>query len=459
MKVKRILVVDDEPNMRHMLSVVLRGEGYEVSEAANGKEALAQVLEETYDMVLCDIKMPEMDGMTFLETLGERGGGATIIMMSAYGTIDTAIEAMKAGAYDYISKPFKQDEILLTLRKAEERERLKRENLRLREEVEREYSFANMIGKSEKIRKTFEFIKKVAEFKITVLIQGESGTGKELIARALHYNGPRAKGPFVTVNCGAIPNELLESELFGHVRGAFTHAIRSKKGLFEEADGGSLFLDEIGEMPFNLQVKLLRVLQDEQIRRVGENKLIGVDVRIIAATIRNLGEEVAQGKFREDLYYRLNVMCMDVPPLRERTEDIPLLVDHFIQKCNKKMGIQVEGVTKRAMARLLTHPWQGNIREMENTIERTMVLCEGKRIDVNDLSLEEQNTLSTLENEGLDGFLDPTRSLSIKEWSREIEKRLIQKALERTSGNRTQAAKLLEISHRTLLYKIKEYVI
>jgi two-component system response regulator AtoC len=410
-------------------------------------------------MVLCDIKMPVMDGMTFLETLGERRGDATIIMMSAYGTIDTAIEAMKAGAYDYIAKPFKQDEILLTLRKAEERERLKRENLRLREEVEREYSFANMIGKSEKIRTTFEFIKKVAEFKITVLIQGETGTGKELIAKAIHYNGLRAKGPFVAVNCGAIPQELLESELFGHVRGAFTNAIRSKKGLFEEADGGSLFLDEIGEMPFQLQVKLLRVLQDEEIRRVGENKSIPVDVRIIAATIRNLGEEVAQGKFREDLYYRLNVMCIDVPPLRERSEDIPLLVDHFIQKANKKMGIQVEGVTKRAMARLITHPWQGNVREIENTIERTMVLCEGKRIDVNDLALENQKTLSAPENEGIDGFLDPARSLSIKEWSREIEKQLIQKALERTNGNRTQASRLLEISHRTLLYKIKEYAI
>lgn len=457
MKTKKVLVVDDEPNMRHMLSILLRGEGYDVDEASNGREALDKVAVEIYDSILCDVRMPDMDGMEFLKALGDRRGDAPVIMMSAYGNIDTAIESMKAGAYDYISKPFKPDEIILTLKKAEERERLRRENIRLREEVSREYSFANMVGKSEKMKATFETIRKVAEFKTTVLIQGESGTGKELIARAIHYNGPRAKGPFIAINCGAIPQELLESELFGHAKGAFTHAVRSKKGLFEEADGGSLFLDEIGELPHHLQVKLLRALQDEEIRRIGEARPIPVDVRIIAATVHNLSEEVARGRFREDLFYRLNVLCINVPPLRERKEDIPYLVDHFIKKNNKKLGLNVEGITARAMERLLLHPWPGNVRELENAIERGMVLCEGKRIDLEDLSLEEEGLASVCQGTGIDGILERNGSLSIKEWSREIEKRLILKALERTDGNRTQAARLLEISHRALVYKIREY--
>jgi len=457
MKIKRVLVVDDEPNMRHMLSMLLSGEGYEVEEASNGREALEKVAGEVYDSILCDVRMPDMDGMAFLDALGARKGESPVIMMSAYGTLDTAIEAMKAGAYDYISKPFKPDEILLTLRKAEERERLRRENIRLREEVEKEYSFASMVGKSERMRATFETIRKVAEFKTTVLIQGESGTGKELIARAIHYNGPRAKGPFVAINCGAIPQELLESELFGHAKGAFTHAIRSRKGLFEEADGGSLFLDEIGELPHNLQVKLLRALQDEEIRRIGEARPIPVDVRIIAATVRNLSEEVALGRFREDLFYRLNVLCINVPPLRERKEDIPYLVDHFVKKNNQKLGLNVEGVTARAMERLIFYSWPGNVRELENSIERAMILCEGKRIDLEDLSLEEDGRISISSGEGIEGILEMNKSLSIKEWSREIEKRLILKALERTDGNRTRAAKILEISHRALLYKIREY--
>jgi two-component system response regulator AtoC len=457
MKRKKILVVDDEPNMRHMLSLLLRGEGYEVEEASNGREAIEKMGGEIYDSILCDIRMPDMDGMEFLNALGERKGDAPIIMMSAYGTIDTAIEAMKAGAYDYISKPFKADEILLTLKKAEEREKLRRENIRLKEELTREYSFANMVGKSEKMRETFDIIKKVCEFKTTVLIQGESGTGKELIARAIHYNGPRAKGPFVAINCGAIPQELLESELFGHVKGAFTHAIRSKKGLFEEADGGSLFLDEIGELPHHLQVKLLRALQDEEIRRIGDARPIPVDVRIIAATVHNLSDEVIRGRFREDLFYRLNVLCINVPPLRERREDIPYLVDHFIKKNNQKLGLNVEGVTNRAMERLIFHSWPGNVRELENTIERAMILCEGKRIDIDDLSLDKERGISNLSERGIGEVLEMNHSLSIKEWSREIEKRLILKALERTEGNRTKAARLLEISHRALLYKIREY--
>jgi len=329
---KRILIVDDEENFRHMLTVILKKEHYDVETASNGEEGLKKMVLSTFDQILCDIRMPQMDGMEFLREAQKKGMNVTIIMMSAYGTMDTAIEAMKLGAYDYISKPFKPDEIILTLKKAEERERLKRENELLREEVQKEYSFKNIISKNEKMQSIFEVIRKVAPYKSTILITGESGTGKELIARALHYNSDRSHSPFIAVNCGAIPENLLESELFGHVKGAFTDAIRTKKGLFEEADGGTLFLDEIGELPSQLQVKLLRVLQDGEIRKVGESKSLQIDVRIITATAKDLIKEVNEGRFREDLFYRLNVLPITIPPLRERKEDIPLLVTHFINK-------------------------------------------------------------------------------------------------------------------------------
>ena len=322
---KRILIIDDEENFRHMLSVILIKEGYEVETASNGEEGLQRMAVFPFDQILCDIRMPRMDGSDFLREIQKTGTEATIIMMSAYGTVDIAIEAMKLGAYDYISKPFKPDEIILTLRKAEEREQLRRENQLLRREVAKEYSFENIVSKNEKMQKLFDVIRKVAQYKSTVLIMGESGTGKELVARALHYNSDRSQNPFIPVNCGAIPENLLESELFGHVKGAFTDAIRTKKGLFEEADGGTLFLDEIGELPAQLQVKLLRVLQDGEIRRIGESKSIKIDVRIVAATVKDLSKEVNEGRFREDLFYRLNVLPIHIPPLRERKEDIPLL--------------------------------------------------------------------------------------------------------------------------------------
>ncbi|MCJ7785792.1 MAG: sigma-54 dependent transcriptional regulator, partial [Desulfobacterales bacterium] len=331
---KRILVVDDEESFRHMLSVILIKEGYEVETSSNGEEGLQKAAASTYDQILCDIRMPHMDGLAFLREIKKTETEATIIVMSAYGTADIAIEAMKLGAYDYISKPFKPDEIILTLRKAEEREQLRRENQLLRQEVAREYSFENIVSKNEKMQKLFDVIKKVSHYKSTVLITGESGTGKELVARALHYNSNRSKNPFIAVNCGAIPENLLESELFGHAKGAFTDAIRTKKGLFEEADAGTLFLDEIGELPGQLQVKLLRVLQDGEIRRVGETKPIQIDVRIVAATVKDLPKEVNEGRFREDLFYRLNVLPLHIPPLRERKEDIPLLIQHFIGKYN-----------------------------------------------------------------------------------------------------------------------------
>ena len=449
---KRILIIDDEENFRHMLSVILKKEKYEVDTASNGEEGLQKIGAEDFDQILCDIRMPGMDGLDFLKEVQKREIDASVIMMSAYGSIDTAIEAMKLGAYDYISKPFKPDEIILTLRKAEERERLRKENEFLRKEIKKEYSFENIVSKNEKMQKMFEVIRKVAQYKSTILITGESGTGKELVARALHYNSDRAKNPFIPVNCGAIPENLLESELFGHAKGAFTDAIRTKKGLFEEADGGTLFLDEIGELPLLLQVKLLRVLQEGEIRRVGESKPIQVDVRIVAATVKDLAKEVSEGKFRDDLFYRLNVLPVHIPPLRERKEDIPLLVNHFINVHNQSLNKRVAGIEPKALETLMNYRWYGNVRELENTIERAIVLTDGENIGLDNLPYEIQNFE---DKEQLPSLAE--EEYSIKKTSKILERNLIQKALKQTKGNHTHAARLLEISHRALLYKIKEY--
>ena len=451
---KRILIVDDEESFRHMLSVILIKEGYEVETSANGEEGLQKAGTSSFDQILCDIRMPHMDGLAFLREIKKTGMEATIIVMSAYGTVDIAIEAMKLGAYDYISKPFKPDEIILTLRKAEEREQLRRENELLRKEVAKEYSFENIVSKNEEMQKIFDVIKKVSHYKSTVLITGESGTGKELVARALHYNSDRSQNPFIAVNCGAIPENLLESELFGHAKGAFTDAIRTKKGLFEEADGGTLFLDEIGELPGQLQVKLLRVLQDGEIRRIGESKPIQIDVRIVAATVKDLQKEVNEGRFREDLFYRLNVLPIHIPPLRERKEDIPLLIQHFIGKYNQAMGKNVKEVDHKAMEALMSYKWSGNVRELENTIERAIVLSEKNDIESENLPVEIQNFGEQYPSEPL-----PDEEYSIKKASKSLEINLIKKALKKTKGNHTHAARLLEISHRALLYKIKEYEI
>jgi two-component system response regulator AtoC len=359
---------------------------------------------------------------------------------------------MKLGAYDYISKPFKPDEIILTLRKAEEREQLRRENQLLRREVTKEYSFENIVSKNEKMQNIFDVIKKVAQYKSTVLISGESGTGKELVARALHYNGERSPNPFIPVNCGAIPENLLESELFGHAKGAFTDAIRTKKGLFEEADGGTLFLDEIGELPGQLQVKLLRVLQEGEIRRIGESKPIQINVRIVAATVKDLAKEVNEGRFREDLFYRLNVLPIHIPPLRERKEDIPLLIHHFIQKFDQAMNKNVTDVDHKALEGLMNYKWYGNVRELENTIERAIVLTDKNIIELENLPIEIQNFKEEFQLEPL-----ADEEYSIKKASKALEINLIKKALKKTKGNHTHAARLLEISHRALLYKIKEY--
>jgi len=448
---QRILVVDDEESLRHMLRAFLTKEGYDVTVAENGEEALRILDREPFDVVLSDIRMPKLDGLGLLDGMQSGGLAPTVIMMSAYGSVDTALEAMKRGAYDYINKPFKSDEVLLTLKKAEERERLKAECAALREEVRREYRFDNIVARSESMQGIFRTVQKVAEYKSTVLIYGESGTGKELIARALHYNSPRAGRTFVAVNCGAITETLLESELFGHVKGAFTDANRDKRGLFQEADGSTLFLDEIGEMPLSLQVKLLRVIQEGEVRRVGDTRSIPVDVRLVAATVKNLGEEVKGGTFREDLFYRLNVLPIHLPPLRDRREDIALLAEHFVEQCKERLARPNAACSAEAMKVLMDYPWPGNVRELENAIEHALILSEDDVIEVANLPLNVRESKDRIR------MALASDELSIKKMNRLVEEELIRRALKVTGGNRTRAASLLEISHRALLYKLKDY--
>ncbi|MCA9530256.1 MAG: sigma-54-dependent Fis family transcriptional regulator [Myxococcales bacterium] len=447
----RVLVVDDEENIRLVLRTFLRKHGYQVETAASAEDALALLDRFDPDFVLADVRMAGMSGIELCRELKARRSTATAIVMSAYGSIDLAIEAMTAGAYDYLSKPFKQEEVLLTLRKAEERESLRRENRALREAVREAHAFEDMLGRSEALQKVFRTVDKVAEYTTTVLVQGESGTGKELVARALHQRSPRRDKAFVPVNCGAIPEALLESELFGHKRGAFTDAHADKRGLFAEAHGGTLFLDEIGELPLALQVKLLRVLQEGTIRPVGATRDQDVDARVIAATVRDLEREVKEGRFREDLFYRLNVLQVNVPPLRDRKEDIVLLVEHFIERTNGRLGTSIRGIEAAATKVLLDYRWPGNVRELENVIERAVVLADGDRIRVDDLPERLREPVDPIQT-----MLD-SGELSIKKTARFMEETLIRRALDKTGGNRTAAAKLLEISHRALLYKIKDY--
>ena len=446
-----ILVIDDERGFGEMLRTLLTKEGFTVTYEPRAPRALELIGAGQFDCILCDVTMPEMTGQQFLKEFKARRFTPTVIMMSAYGSVDVALQCMKLGAYDYISKPFKTDELILTLRKVEEREGLRSENRRLLKELKQGYGLGAIIGRSDAMRRLFEVIVKIADYKSTVLITGESGTGKELVARAIHYNSKRAKGPFVAVNCGAIPEQLLESELFGYVRGAFTDASRDKKGLFEEANKGTLFLDEIGELPIGLQVKLLRAIQEEEIRRVGDALPTKIDVRIVAATIRDLRAEVEERRFREDLFYRLNVLPIHIPPLRHRAEDIQLLVEHFTREASKRLGKKVTGVTPEAMKLLADYQWPGNVRELENTIERACVFCENVTIDASVLPEE------VLEATDRVRLTLTSGELSIKKTTRIIEEELIRRALTKTGGNRTAAAKLLEISHRALLYKIKEY--
>ena len=451
---KRLLVIDDEENMRHMLSTVLGKAGYIVETAANGHEGLKMTQSTVYDFILCDIKMPNMSGMDFLKASRNKIGCTTVIMMSAYGTIDTAIEAMKLGAYDYISKPFKTDEVYLTLKKAEERESLRQENRLLKErikKIENNYHFGNLVAKSEAMQSTLRVAAKAAQYKTTVLILGDSGTGKELIARAIHFEGDRSQMPLVPVNCGGIPETLLESELFGYKKGAFTGADKNKKGLFQEAEGGTIFLDEIGELPLALQVKLLRTLQENEVRMIGDSKSTEIDVRVIAATAKDLEAEVKKGTFREDLFYRLNVLTIKIPPLCDRPEDIPLLCDHFVERFKSSLNKKTQGIAPAAMSLLLEYHWPGNVRELENAIERAMVLSEDA------LLLPEYFPAGFGQRRGENQLNDLFNGYSLKAAQKLMEKKLITSALTHTGGNRTQAARLLEISHPSLLSKIKSY--
>jgi two-component system response regulator AtoC len=450
---RSVLIVDDEEAMRHLLSVVLRDRGYEVRAVANGEEALKELAARDYDLVLSDVRMPRMDGLALLRAVQRTHPDLTFIVMSAYGTHDTAIEAMKAGAYDYVSKPFKPDEVLLVLAKAEERERLARENRRLRGELAAGYRVDQVVGASAPMADLMRQVRKVAPVKTTVLLTGESGTGKELVARALHELSPRAALPFVAVNCGAIPAELIESELFGHVKGAFTDAVRNKQGLVAEADGGTLFLDEVGELPLHLQVKLLRFLQEEEIRRVGDVRSEKVDVRVVAATARDLEAAVRDGLFREDLFYRLNVVGIRLPPLRERPEDIPALAGHFLARCARlRAGAPLAGISSEAIDAMRAYRWPGNVRELEHAIERAVVLADGPELRERDLPEAVRDPAPAAPP-----FSLPEGTLSVKRATRIVEEQLIRRALEQTRGNRTRAAELLDLSYRALLYKIKEY--
>jgi two-component system response regulator AtoC len=453
MALRSILIVDDEEPIRQVLTEVLGGSGYVVRAAADGEEALRELSANDYDAVVTDVRMPRMDGLSLVRAIQQVAPETTVIVMSAYGSHDLAIEAMKAGAYDYLGKPFRPDEVLLVLRKAEERERLRAENRWLRREIEAARGHAAIIAESPAMKDVLRVVSKVAPAKTTVLITGESGTGKELVARAVHELSPRKGGTFVAVNCGAIPDQLIESELFGHAKGAFTGAQSAKRGLFEEADGGTLLLDEIGELPLQLQPTLLRALQEGEIRRVGDARSIKVDVRVLAATNRDLAQEAAQGKFREDLFYRLNVVAVKLPALRDRPEELSLLAERFIAQHASRLGVPPKNLSSDALSLLREWRWPGNVRELENALERALVLSEGDEIEPDALPEEIRAARKA-------SGPPPTPQegdLSVKRAQRALEADLIRRALERTGGNRSRAADLLELSPRALLYKIREY--
>ncbi len=447
-----VLVVDDERMMRELLANLLESHGYTVTTAANGREGLAMAENRAFDFILTDIKMPEMDGLTLLDELQQRAIDAAVLVVSAHDEIDNRVQVFSRGALGFISKPFqREDEVLVWLESAARSRRLERQNRRLQREVEDRYSFSNIVARSAGMQAIFKMITKIADYKTSVLITGESGTGKELVAKAIHYSSSRKNRPLIDINCGGIPETLLESELFGHEKGAFTDAYRARKGLFVEADGGTLFLDEMGELSLPLQVKLLRALQEEEIRPLGGAETIRVDVRIIAATARNLREEVEKGNFREDLFYRINVLTIEIPPLRRRKEDIPLLVDHFIDKYNRRLSLAIRKIEPECMKVMLDYSWPGNVRELENVIERAMVLAESDVITVENLPPEMLHHEARLAADFL------TEGLSIKKNAKVMERKLITMAMEETGGNKTKAAELLEISLPALLYKIKEY--
>jgi two-component system, NtrC family, response regulator HydG len=444
----QVLVVDDDQDMRTLLCDELQERGYRVIAASDGREALKKLGEEDCAVVLTDLRMRGMQGLELLNEVKRDHPGTNVIIMTAFGSVESAIDAMKQGAYDYVTKPIKNEEMALVVEKAVRDALLRREVQQLRRAVREEYSFHQILGKSKSMREVFDLIRRVADSQTNVLITGESGTGKELAAKAIHFNSDRRGGPFVPVNCAAIPEALLESELFGHVKGAFTDARGDKRGLFEEAHGGTLFLDEISELPVMLQAKILRAIQEKEIRRVGSTKSIAVDVRIIAATNLALAEEVKAKRFREDLYYRLNVIEIRMPPLRERREDIPLLVDAFLKKCAEAGKKSVKGLAESALAMLMEYPWPGNVRELENVIERAVTLTRGEKVAPDDLPPAIHGSRG--DRKVIDEAADRTLPLD------EVEKEYILRILEKTGGNKYQAAQLLGIDRKTLYRKLGE---
>ena len=450
----KILVVDDEPHVRKTLTIILERAGYAFASAEDGTEAIEMLSKSPYDLVLCDLRMPRIDGMEVLHVLKQTQPDTPLIMITAYGSIEDAVSAMRQGAYSYITKMYNAEELLILIEKAIQQKRLIEENKYLKRQLNQEYSFDNIVGVSPPIKAVFDRIRKVADTESTVLITGESGTGKELIARAIHYNSPRRHHPMITINCSSLPAELLESELFGHAKGAFTSATGVKKGLFEEASGSTLFLDEIGELPPALQVKLLRAIQEGEIRRVGDNRAIEVDLRIMAATNRVLEEAVERGEFREDFYYRLNVVSIHLPPLRQHREDIPLLAKHFLAKYTEKHNRSIRMIAPDAMDSLMNYDWPGNVRELENAVEQAVVMCDSEIVQPEDLPEKVHFADAKVH------VLIPENRLDFKDVLNEVheqtESQLINRALELTEGNQTKAAELLGISRRGLLYKLKE---
>ena len=444
---KRILIVDDDAYVREATEAILSTKNYEVDTAPEAHTALQKLDEREYELILSDIRMPGMNGLELLEIAKAKVPDTHIIMMTAYGTVEDAVDAMKKGAYDYIQKGGDPTEIEIVVERALKYQETERENRRLRSELQNKYSFSNMIGKARNMEQVFDLISTVADSRATVLVTGESGTGKELAARALHYNSPRQNGPFIRLNCAALPKELMESELFGHEKGAFTGAIKQTRGRFEMADGGSLLLDEISEIDPALQAKLLRILQEREFERVGSGQTIKVDVRIIATTNRDLQREVEEGRFREDLYYRLNVIEINVPSLRERREDIPALVTFFIDKFNQENNKDIEGITDEALELLMQYDWPGNVRELENYIERAVVVSRGSVLEAADFP--QKLTAGPANRQD--------QALQVGMTVHEVERQLIMKTLESCRGNRTEAATILGISTRTLRNKLHEY--
>ena len=448
--VQRILVIDDEESLLDALSLAFATEGHEVLRASTREQAFSQIQQAPIDAVLCDLRMPGCSGLELLPELSTRIPGVPIILMSAYGDDDLVIQAMQRGAYDYLAKPFSPSEALLTIRKAKERESLRTANRLLQRDVQRAVGLRPIVAASDLMVEVLELIEKAAEFKATVLLTGESGTGKEILARAIHSQSDRRNMPFVAVNCAAIPESLVESELFGHAKGAFTGADRARRGFFLEANNGTLFLDEVAELPVASQATLLRAIQEEEIQPLGQSKSRKVNVRLIAATAQDIGEAVSAGRFREDLYYRLNVLPIQVPPLRNRPKDIPLLVDHYLAAFSESLGKPMQRVSDAALALLVRYSWPGNVRELQNIMERAVILAKETVIGIDDLPHQLKQAPQTNES---------PHSFSLKAARRRFEKEWIRKALDESFGNRTHAAKLLEISHRALLYKLREYKI